>query len=399
MVPLKCLRKVIIICICSYLVLEMHYYMIMMLYLITLTSQHVHSTVITINTTSGRNTTTCCIYGECDCSSLSTALSNMNSNTIINITSQSVDIEHHTRMGFTNLTNITIIGHSTTVKCNKSGGVYCESCENVLIKGITWDKCNNGNYHGGISFAKATNVSLINCTFQNSCTVAVGLQDVHGYVVVDHCQFLSNNIHDSFPYDKIVGGLYIGKTAHFSNFIILVVSECNFVNNGYFVTYNHPGPLKAGGLIIDDYPAVDLASWNISISNTNFASNAQVMYFHGGKSNTITLNNVSICNNHNHNSHGLYFNVSDSKGLNLFILSSYFCGNNGSVLDIVAGLSVTIVIVCLLIIKILFLQLCSLVLQRISFYAIFVLQMFELLATVWLEMRVVGFSQSIFHVQ
>ena len=64
----------------------------------TLTSQHVHSKVITINSTGGSGNATCCIDGECVCTSLSTALLSMTSNTVINITSELVTLEGHIKM-------------------------------------------------------------------------------------------------------------------------------------------------------------------------------------------------------------------------------------------------------------------------------------------------------------
>ena len=55
--------------------------------LIILTSQSVHSKVITVNSNNGNDSTECCVNGECACSSLFTALPNISNNTIINITS------------------------------------------------------------------------------------------------------------------------------------------------------------------------------------------------------------------------------------------------------------------------------------------------------------------------
>ena len=58
------------------------------LYLIT-AGQFIHGKVITINN-SGNSSTLCCTSGACECNSLYIALSSIESNTIINITSQAV---------------------------------------------------------------------------------------------------------------------------------------------------------------------------------------------------------------------------------------------------------------------------------------------------------------------
>ena len=34
-----------------------------------------------------------------------------------------------------------ITGNGATIMCNNSGGVYCESCSDAIIEGITWDEC------------------------------------------------------------------------------------------------------------------------------------------------------------------------------------------------------------------------------------------------------------------
>ena len=82
-------------------------------------------------------------------------------------------------MGSGDLNNITITGNGATIMCNNSGGVYCESCDHVVIEGITWDKCGdpNGENTAGVTF---NNITLVNSTFQHSQTQAVWLYEVSG---------------------------------------------------------------------------------------------------------------------------------------------------------------------------------------------------------------------------
>ena len=124
---------------------------LVLIILITLTSQLVHSKVITINITSGNSSPQCCTEEECMCASLTVALQYINSSTTINITSSSVMLEESVKLGSGhtsgsgNLTDITITGSNVTIMCNNSGSVYCESCSNVKIEGITWDRCGYPN--------------------------------------------------------------------------------------------------------------------------------------------------------------------------------------------------------------------------------------------------------------
>ena len=126
-------------------------------------------------------------------SSLSTALLYMTSNTVINITSESVTLEGNIKMGSGDLNNITITGNGATIMCNNSGGVYCESCDHVVIEGITWDKYGdlNGENTAGVTFNGTANVALVNSTFHYSST-AVIFYDVSGTISLTNMNFTSN---------------------------------------------------------------------------------------------------------------------------------------------------------------------------------------------------------------
>ena len=165
--------------------------------LITLTNQLVHSKVITINITSGNSSHECCTKEGCMCASLSIALQYINSNTTINIKSSSVMLEESVKLRLGNLTNITITGNNVTIMCNNSGSVYCESCDDVLIEGITWDRCGdpNGTNIAGVTFNGTTSISLVNCTFQHSMQrAAVHFLQVSGTANVNNCNFLANKL-------------------------------------------------------------------------------------------------------------------------------------------------------------------------------------------------------------
>ena len=146
---------------------------LIMLY-INMASQQVHGKVITINN-NGISSLLCCNHGLCMCSSLYMALTFTDSNTVINITSPAVSLNTVVLVGFDNgvgknLNNITITSNGdATVMCSNTGTVFCAMCSNVTVQAITWDRCGDINYPktAGITFHKVSNLSIINCIFQN----------------------------------------------------------------------------------------------------------------------------------------------------------------------------------------------------------------------------------------
>ena len=165
----------------------------MLTFMSILTSKCVslHSKVITINSNHGSDNTKCCVKRKCVCSSLSTALLKIDSFTIINITSESVALNSTTTMGSGKLTNITITGSNVTIMCNNSGSVYCESCDHVVIVRITWNRCGdpNGINIAGVTFNVTSNISLVNCTFQNSQIPLVSLAEIADRILIQGCNF------------------------------------------------------------------------------------------------------------------------------------------------------------------------------------------------------------------
>ena len=219
-----------------------------------LTSQCVclHSKVITINNIHGSDNTKCCAKGKCVRSSLSTALLNIHSNTIINITSESVALNNTTTVGSGKLTNITITGSNVIIMCNNSGSVYCESCDHVMILGITWDRCGDptGANIAGVTFNVTSNISLINCTFQNSQIPAVSLAEIANNISIQGCTFLSNIPMRRVGYNYgILSITRNGDSSLKSSSIIIVIFKVYFYNNG-FLQNNPVSPNNLSSLYI-----------------------------------------------------------------------------------------------------------------------------------------------------
>ena len=201
------------------------------LYLIT----HVACDVVITVNNSGSDSDTCCVNGTCPCSSLLSALQDVSDNTVINITSESVTLHYIVRMGSGNLNHITITGNGATIMCNNTGGVYCESCNDITIIGITWYQCGRNDYdpyydpyfYGpsrGLAFINSSSEILIqDCTFRN-CPVYV--QNAKGNISIKESNFIMEVFFYVYcDYNSI--GLYISFDAN----IVVAISSSRFNGN------------------------------------------------------------------------------------------------------------------------------------------------------------------------
>ena len=204
-------------------------YKVLIVLMITLMSQHVHSKVITVNI-GGSNSSRCCFEAKCPCSSLPNALRMMNNNTIINITLETLTLNDSVRIGSGNISNITITSHRTTVCC-KNIMISCESCDDVLISGITWVSC---------IFA-LSNCSVLNCTLMHSNFV------VSGSISIEQSVSLS-----------LTSPLWINNT-DFTGYVNLTISGSTL----YSLTVNDSSCL---------------AQWNVTIINTIFINGSSAFF-------------------------------------------------------------------------------------------------------------------------
>ena len=308
--------------------------------LIILTSQCVHSKVIIINSDNGNDSTECCVNGECTCSSLSIALLNIDNNTIINVTSESVALNYTTTMGSGKLTNITITGSNVTIMCNNSGSIYCESCDDVIIEGITWDRCGDpyGTNIAGVTFNDTSNISLVNCTFQHSQLPTVSLLGVSYNILIHGCNFLSN-----IPLRENVAGVLSvrresshGLSSHSSIIVTVTIIEVYFCNN------TRPD-LPSLNIYIND---TSVANCSVVANKTTFISN-RIMFNSSteiSKSIIIQLNEISAIKNSYIMGLGIIINLLSATGdVFLSIISSNFNANNGSnVWSDITGNTVTV---------------------------------------------------------
>ena len=234
-----------------------------------LATSMVYGTTITISS-NGSNKTDCCYSkrgGNCLCNSLSSALNHMQDDTTINIVSDTALRDND--VGIYNLNNITISGNNVTITCDNIGNVYFESCSNVIIMGVTWYQCgtyfpNNGTFFGALDFYAVSNVIIQYCTFLNSPTCPIYMEDASGNIIIHGSNFTDNAVDNIDYYDADCAGLYI-----YSEATILYVSvyDSEFDTNGCRLLYRDSCFLFSAMVIA----AADIVFKNTVFSNNPFA--------------------------------------------------------------------------------------------------------------------------------
>ena len=272
----------------------------------------VYGTIITVNN-NGNDSVDCCSGKEtCSCSSLSSALLNMSNNTLINITSESVTLHDIVGMGSGNLSNITITGNGATIICNNTGGVYCESCSDVTIMGITWYQCGGKKSEyptTHIPVLQFYNVSIViirNCSFYSSSGCPVSISYARKNITIKDTYFVDNTF-DVFGSPFSCAGLLIYSVSN--NLNISIISS-GFYGNGCIhrlSTSSRQCVYYSAHISLDGNQELT----NIIIENTDFCNNSNGLQLYSGltKSALVQLSHVNFYNN---TVYGIYITVADA---------------------------------------------------------------------------------------
>ena len=299
-------------------------------YSILLTSRMIHTKIITVDTSNGNNSIECCAEGDCLCTSLSIALLYMDDNTTVNIVSPSITLNTTIIIGLNHtgsLNKISIIGNDTVITCDNYGSLCCESCSNVRIIAITWNKCGNlnGADTAGITFKYASNLTFINNAFHYSQLQGVTLLEVSGSIIIKHCNFLateksmanySNGLSIKRHYEKL------------PNDLSLHISESSFSNNNsvYSVNSDNPGAVS----IVSSYGNVEIYLTNVTfVSNGNGAVYVELNSFNVSDKLCLYTQGCKFVDNKSCG-HGaaFYINTGISKSPRILIDGSEFVNNN-----------------------------------------------------------------------
>ena len=267
------------------------------------------TTTITVNNNgSDEHKIECCRSNKCLCSSFSYALKHMQDHTVVNITSKIVTLNGTVGMG--NLNNITIIGNGATIMCNNTGGVYCESCSDIVIMGITWYQCGgNDPMHPStqipaLNFTIVSNMNIHQCTFQNSLGCPVYIQYSSKNITIKDSYFV-DNIFNASQDQFSCAGIYIRSRSSYMN---IVINSCGFCNNGCDMSNTSNWCHHYGAIIlIERY--CELA--NVVIDSTDFSNNSAGLYLFSGytESALVQLSNINV---HNNTANGIIISASSS---------------------------------------------------------------------------------------
>ena len=185
----------------------------------------------------------CCVYGNCSCMSLYTALVNLTSNVLINITT---DVKlFGSIISLDGLDNISIVGHNNpTVHCNNYRGIHFTSCHNCIIEGITWERCgaitDNKNDYPVLQFYNSSSVNIKKCSFQNSTGQALVLSALSGDVHINYCNFLYN-----IQYRGHGAAIYYSPNNLYQSGLNVIITNCKFFyNEATSVVYLGPPSAK-----------------------------------------------------------------------------------------------------------------------------------------------------------
>ena len=185
--------------------------------------------IVCISELAHEDDNTCCLYGNCSCSSLDHALANLTSNVVINITT---DVMLSSLIRVSDIENITVIGHNNpTVNWKRFGGIHFKFCQNCIFHGITWDGCSTKNTDNHteplIMLTRSSNIIINNCYFQCLKGQALSLSEVSGYVNITHCNF----VHNHYYRDHGAAIHYFSSNAINRYQLVFIIHHCNFSHN------------------------------------------------------------------------------------------------------------------------------------------------------------------------
>ena len=171
-----------------------------------------------------------CTNDICFCKNIDHALADlkMSDNVLIRLTK---NVMLSSIVMLVNVRNFTMIGYNNpTVNCSNSGGLYFISCHDCTFEGITWSKCGSDGIDSrlaaGVTFENSSNITIQNCSFQQSVGQAVALLEVSGEVNVHQSKFVNNN-----HYKGHGTAIYYTSNDIKHSPLKFTMSNCNFTRN------------------------------------------------------------------------------------------------------------------------------------------------------------------------
>ena len=199
--------------------------------------QGMHEKIITVNN-NGTDLARCCTEGECNCSSLYEALQSLNDNTNIRIMSKFITL--NSVVEIRNVKNIKITGsNNSIIMCSSRGGLSCDSCSNVFIEYVVWDRCGSterlGDLPGGVYFSNVRVITITNSTFQHSVVHGLAISSPTGRITILNSNFSFNHILSNCSTTHGGGVLVTSEPESYSKQILveILITGSFFSHNGY----------------------------------------------------------------------------------------------------------------------------------------------------------------------
>ena len=131
----------------------------------------------------------------------------------------------------TNVTNFTMIGYNElSVTCSNHGGLYFISCHECTFESITWSKCGSDGIDSqlaaGLTFKNSSNITIQNCSFEQSVWQAVALLEVSGDVNIHQSKFVNNK-----HYKGHGTAIHYASNSIKYSLLKFIISNCDFIGN------------------------------------------------------------------------------------------------------------------------------------------------------------------------
>ena len=200
---------------------------------------------------------------------------------------------------FININNISLFGYnSASIHCEHDGGLQFISCTNVSVANLTWSKIINNeknisnNITPQIKLYNSSNITIDNCTFQQSVGRAVVLSEVSGDVNIKHCKFVNNK------YSLREQGAAIHYSSNCTEYSKdqLTISDCYFTDS-------------TGNASLIFLKSVNNNHWcEYNVLHNSKFSNNKLTCIHLSNQNLYIKGNVSFDNNEAENGAGIFIN-------------------------------------------------------------------------------------------
>ena len=220
------------------------------------------------NSTDQSSLCVCHVQSLPHCECFEDVLSQMHSNTIVNITIPNISLSSNIELR--DIHDITIIGHNNPeITCTSTGTLKLNNCSNIVIRNVIWRRCGDYNLQGvfgrnnlipwsRLQFHFGTNITIQRSAFIETY---IKMYEVSGNVDINEVHFSGGVNQGEFSF----GGLFI----EYSKQVKSTVS----VNDSIFA---NTAPNRFGGQLFE-VKAINSTNFSLRIANSIFANGSNYL--------------------------------------------------------------------------------------------------------------------------